>query len=100
MESKDKRIVELEALLKAALERIALLHDRIACLEQELAASKKNSSNSSQPPSSDIVKPPPQKNAERNKRKQGAQKGHPRKPFEENQIERHRTQTRCLSDLR
>jgi len=90
MDAKDKRIAELEALLKAALEEIAMLKEWIACLEKELAASKKNSSNSSKPPSSDIVKPPPQKNAERNKRKQGAQKGHPRhprKPFEANQID-------------
>jgi len=77
MDAKDKRIAELESLLNAALERTALLQNRIACLEKELAASKKDSSNSSKPPSSDIVKPPPQKNAERNKRKQGAQKGHP-----------------------
>ena len=84
MDAKDKRIAELEALLKAALERIAELEARIAVLE-------KNSSNSSKPPSSDIVKPPAQpKGKQKSKRKRGAQKGHKqhlRKPFDENQID-------------
>ena len=62
MDWKDKRIAELEAQLKAALEKIALL--------------EKSSSNSSKPPSSDIVKPPKPKDKERRKRKIGAQKGH------------------------
>ena len=57
----DKRIAELEAQLKAALEKIAQL--------------EKNSSNSSKPPSSDIVKPPQNKDRRR-KKKIGAQKGH------------------------
>jgi FtsZ-binding cell division protein ZapB len=51
MDVKDQRIAELETLLQAALEHIALL-------EAEVASLKKNSSNSSKPPSSDIVKPP------------------------------------------
>ncbi len=69
MDAKDKRIAELEALLKAALERIAILEARIAVLE-------KNSSNSSKPPSSDIVKPPVQSlDKQKTKRKRGAQKG-------------------------
>ncbi len=55
MEAKDKRIAELEALLKTALEEIARLKERIVVLE-------KNSSNFSKPPSSDIVKPPVQAN--------------------------------------
>ena len=59
MDWKDKRIAELEAQLKAALEKIARL--------------KKNSNNSSKPPSSDIVKPPKPKDKERRKRKIGAQ---------------------------
>ena len=86
MDAKDKRIAELEALLKAALERIATL-------EAEVAALKKNSSNSSKPPSSDIVKPPPQsQNVKPNgkKRKRGAQKGHKqhlRTPFDETKID-------------
>ena len=62
MDWKDKRITELESLLKAALEKIAKL--------------EKNSSNSSNPPSSDIVKPPKPKDKERRKRKIGAQQGH------------------------
>ena len=75
MDTKDKRIAELEkrvaalnAQLKAALERIVLL--------------EKNSANSSKPPSSDIVKPPKDKppvdpkTKRKIKRKIGAQKGH------------------------
>jgi hypothetical protein len=49
MDAKDKEIVELETLLKAALEEIARLKAIIASLQ-------KNSGNSSKPPSSDIVK--------------------------------------------
>ena len=82
MDAKDKRIAELEALLKAALEEIARLKERIAVLE-------KNSSNSSKPPSSDIVKPPKHKD-KRKKRKRGAQKGHKqhlRTPFDETKID-------------
>ena len=70
MEDKDKRIAELESLLKAALEEIGRLKERIAQLE-------KNSGNSSKPPSSDIVKPPKTQKSKR-KRKIGAQKGHKR----------------------
>jgi len=64
----EKRVAELEALLKAA-------HEKIAQLE-------KNSANSSKPPSSDIVKPPKDqppvdpKTKRKIKRKKGAQKGH------------------------
>ena len=64
----EQRVAELEALLKAALEKIAQL--------------EKNSANSSKPPSSDIVKPPKDKPAvdpktkRKIKRKKGAQKGH------------------------
>ena len=70
------RIAELEALLKAALAKIAQL--------------EKNSSNSSKPPSSDIVKPPKDKDRRR-KKKIGAQKGHKqnlRTPFPEDQIDK------------
>ena len=68
MDWKDKRIAELEALLKAALAEIADLRSQLA----------KTSSNSSKPPSSDIVKPPKDKSKdkERRKRKIGAQQGH------------------------
>jgi len=71
----DKRIAELEAQLKAALEKIAQL--------------EKNSSNSSKPPSSDIVKPPQNKDRRR-KKKIGAQKGHKqhlREPFKPEQVD-------------
>ena len=74
----EKRVAELEALLKAALEEIARLNGLLS----------KNSSNSSKPPSSDIVKPP--KGKGKRKRKIGAQKGHKtnfRTPFEQHQID-------------
>ena len=54
MDAKDKRIAELERLLKDALEEIKQLKAEIAIL-------KKNSQNSSKPPSSDIVKPKAEK---------------------------------------
>ena len=89
MDAKDKRIaelerriVELETLLHAALEENAQLKARIAVLE-------KNSQNSSKPPSSDIVKPPPKQQDRRRKRKIGAQKGHAqhiRTPFPSEQV--------------
>ena len=69
MDAKDKRIAELERLLKAALEDNARLKERIAQLE-------KHSGNSSKPPSSDIVKPKTEKKDKKNKRKKGAQPGH------------------------
>jgi transposase len=71
----DRRISELEFLLKTALDKIAQL--------------EKNSGNSSKPPSSDIVKPHKNKDRRR-KRKIGAQKGHKaqqRQPFADNQID-------------
>jgi hypothetical protein len=67
MDAKDRRIAELEELLKAALEEIARLKAQL----------NKNSSNSSKPPSSDLVKPPKQqKDRRRKKRKIGGQKTH------------------------
>jgi transposase len=81
LEEKDKRIAELEGLLKSALEEIERLKNRIAQLE-------KNSGNSSKPPSSDIIKPVKTQKSKR-KRKIGAQKGHKqnlRIPFNESQI--------------
>jgi transposase len=83
MDAKDKRIAELEALLKAALDKITILEARIAKLE-------KNSSTSSKPPSSDIVKPPKQRKDKKRRRKIGAQKGHQahqRQPFTDDQID-------------
>jgi len=69
MDAKDKRIAEqdlriaeLEAQLKVALDKIAVL--------------EKNSTTSSKPPSSDIVKPPKPKKDKERRRKIGAQKGH------------------------
>jgi transposase len=82
MDAKDRRIAELEALLKVALAKIAQL-------EAEIARLKKNSTNSSKPPSSDIVKPPKQQDRRR-KKKIGAQKGHPqhlRIPFDPEQVD-------------
>ena len=69
MDAKDKWIAELERLLKAALEEIARLKERIAQLE-------KHSGNSSKPPSSDVVKPKAEKKDKKTKRKKGAQPGH------------------------
>jgi transposase len=71
----EQRVAELEALLKAALDKIAQL--------------EKHSGNSSKPPSSDIVKPPKQQDRRR-KKKIGGQKGHKqhlRTPFPEDQID-------------
>jgi len=62
MDATDKRIAELERLLKAALEDNARLKERIALLE-------KHSGNSSKPPSSDIVKPKTEKKDKKTKRK-------------------------------
>ena len=69
MNAKDKRIAELEGIIKKLLEDNAQLKERIAILE-------KHSGNSSKPPSSDIVKPPKDKDRRRKRRKIGAQKGH------------------------
>jgi transposase len=80
---KDRRIAELEILLKAALDEIERLKARIAQLE-------KHSGNSSKPPFCDIVKPPTTGKSKR-KRKIGAQKGHERRlrpPFEESQVDK------------
>ena len=60
----EQRVAELEALLQAALDKIAQL--------------EKHSGNSSKPPSSDIVKPPRDKDRRRKKRKIGGQQGHKR----------------------
>src|SRR5215469_12530313 len=67
----EKRVIELEALLKNALDELKAALEKIARLE-------KNSANSSKPPSSDIVKPPKTKNKndKQSKRKIGAQPGH------------------------
>lgn len=71
MDSKDKQIEELKAL-------VAALTKRVAELELELAKAKKDSSTSSKPPSSDIAKPKPKKSSRR-KSRNGGQPGHQRK---------------------
>ena len=74
------RVIELEELLKKALEEIvslktenARLKEENAALKDAIAVLKKNSSNSSKPPSSDIIKPPKEHKNNEN-RKIGAQK--------------------------
>jgi hypothetical protein len=72
MDSKDKQIEELKAL-------VAALTKRVAELELELAKTKKDSSTSSKPPSSDITKPKPKKRPGRRKKpRRGGQPGHQR----------------------
>ncbi|MEA3226223.1 MAG: IS66 family transposase, partial [Planctomycetota bacterium] len=56
---------------------LAPLQTKITQLEAMIARLQKNSSNSSKPPSSDIVKPKAKKR-KKDKRKIGAQPGHPR----------------------
>jgi hypothetical protein len=72
MDSKDRQIEELKAL-------VAQLTKRVAELELELAKAKKDSSTSSKPPSSDITKPKPKKKPGRRKKpRRGGQPGHQR----------------------
>lgn len=70
MDSRDKLIEELRAL-------IAEQAARIQELELDLAKAKKDSSTSSKPPSSDIAKPKPKKST-RGKSRKGGQPGHQR----------------------
>ena len=78
---------ELIAIILRLEEQVARLEKHNTELETEIAKLRKNSSTSSKPPSSDIVKPPkPKPKGKRNKerRKIGGQKGHPkheRQPF-------------------
>jgi len=75
MNAKDKRIAELE-------KRVAELKAQLKAALEKIAVHEKNSANSSKPPSSDIVKPPKDKptvdpkTKRKIKRKKGAQKGH------------------------
>ena len=72
MDSKDKQIEELKAL-------VAALTRRVAELELALAKANKDSSTSSKPPSSDIAKPKPKKKPGRPaKARRGGQTGHRR----------------------
>lgn len=79
-DSRDIRIAELEAALKAALEENAQLKALIALLEERLNL---NSSNSSKPPSSDTPSHQANKKGKKKRRghrpcgrKRGAQEGH------------------------
>ncbi|MEX2121587.1 MAG: IS66 family transposase [Pirellulales bacterium] len=73
------RLREENAALKV---QIAVLLERVASLEAQLAAALKNSGNSSKPPSSDIAKPSRsarnKAKGKKGKRKRGGQPGHPR----------------------
>jgi len=72
MDSKDRQIEELKAL-------VAALTKRVAELELALAKAQKDSSTSSKPPSSDITKPQPKKTpGRRRKPRRGGQPGHER----------------------
>ena len=82
MDEKDKRIAELEGLLKAALARIEALERRLGL----------NSSNSSKPPSSDGlgkkpkgsgIRPSPQSLREKGKKPSGGQPGHKGKTLDQ-----------------
>lgn len=64
---------EAQALLLAMSERLALLEQTVAKLQEQLAL---NSKNSSKPPSSDGPKKPVSKPKKKSRRKRGAQKGH------------------------
>jgi transposase len=75
---------------------VAELRAELAAAKAELAAAKKNSANSSKPPSSDFVKKPKDKRKNGNKRKRGAQPGHPRhehEPFADEDV--HYVELRC-----
>lgn len=79
MDSRDKQIGRLKALVAELTERVAKLTGRVAELELELAKAKKDSATSSKPPSSDITKPKPKKKPGRRKKPQrGGQPGHQR----------------------
>ncbi len=81
-ETKDAKILRLEA-------ENAELRARLEELERLVAKLRKDSSTSSKPPSSDIVKPP-KKGGKRKKRKRGGQPGHPRHerpPFAPDEID-------------
>jgi len=72
MDSKDRQIEELKAI-------VAALTKRVAELELALAKAQKDSSTSSKPPWSDIIKPQPKKNpGRRRKPRRGGQAGHER----------------------
>ena len=77
MDSKDRTIEELRALVADLTIPLEKQSARITALELELAQAKKDSTTSSQPPSSDITKPKPKKSS-RKKTRKGGQPGHQR----------------------
>jgi len=79
MDSRDKVIEELRALVAKQAAQIEKLTSRISELELQLAKAKKDSTTSSKPPSSDIAKPKRKQRPGRpKKRRQGGQAGHER----------------------
>jgi rRNA maturation protein Nop10 len=75
--SAARLICDLSARVDAQQRQIDLLRRKVAELERTVARLSKNSTNSSKPPSSDITRPKPQQR-QNEKRKIGAQPGHPR----------------------
>ena len=99
-EAENTRLRERHRQLKS---QIAELTEKNSQLVEALAAANKNSGNSSKPPSSDIVKAPARKPGRNNRRKIGAQPGHPRheRPaFTSEQIDHRKTHAlqRCPVD--
>jgi hypothetical protein len=79
MDSKDRTIEELRALVADLTIQLEKQSARITALELELAKAKKDSTTSSKPPSSDITKPKPKaKKSSRKKTRKGGQPGHQR----------------------
>lgn len=91
MDSRNKIIEELRAVIAKQAAVIAQLTARVTELELQLAKANKDSSNSSKPPSSDIAKPKsPAKKTSRKKPRQGGQPGHQRKlrqPLPEDRVD-------------
>lgn len=90
MDSKDKQIEELKALVAKLLKRVAELETALARTQLALAKAQKDSSTSSKPPSSDIAKPKPKKKPGRPmKSRRGGQPGHQqhlREPLPEHRV--------------
>ena len=80
MDSRDKLIEELRAIIADQAAQLKKQAARIEQLELELAKAKKDSSTSSKPPSSDLIKPKPKpkRPGPRKKPRKGGQPGHQR----------------------
>ena len=79
MDSRDKIIEELRALVAKQAAQLEQQAKRITELELALAKAQKDSTTSSKPPSSDIAKPKPKKKPGRPKKpRRGGQPGHRR----------------------